>query len=57
MPEPPVAAFIELAPGWVCEVLSLSIQALDRSDKMDVYARAGIRTFGSSSQSREGVQR
>src|SRR5262249_9141538 len=43
MPEPPAAAFIELAPDWVCEVLSPSTQALDRSDKMDVYARERVR--------------
>jgi Uma2 family endonuclease len=30
-------------PDWVCEVLSPSTQALDRSDKMDVYAREGVR--------------
>ncbi|MCL2777087.1 MAG: Uma2 family endonuclease [Polyangiaceae bacterium] len=43
MPELPVTAFTRLAPDWVCEVLSPSTQALDRSGKMDVYAREGVR--------------
>ncbi len=42
MPQPPATAFIERAPDWACEVLSPSTQALDRSDKMDVYAREGV---------------
>lgn len=36
-------AFISLAPDWVCEVLSPSTQAIDRSDKMDVYRRESVR--------------
>ncbi|MCL2777085.1 MAG: Uma2 family endonuclease [Polyangiaceae bacterium] len=43
MPERPTTAFTRLAPDWVCEVLSPSTQALDRSGKMDVYAREGVR--------------
>jgi Uma2 family endonuclease len=39
---PREAAFISLAPDWICEVLSPSTQALDRSDKMDVYRREGV---------------
>ena len=35
-------ASIALAPDWVCEVLSPSTQALDRADKMVVYAREGV---------------
>ncbi len=42
MHEPPATAFIDLASDWVCEVLSPSTQALDRSDKMDVYARERV---------------
>lgn len=43
MPRVPMeAAFIALAPDWVCEVLSPRTQAFDRSDKMDVYAREGV---------------
>ena len=32
-----------LAPDWVCEVLSPSTQAIDRSDKMDIYARESVK--------------
>ena len=43
MPRVPLeSAFIELAPDWVCEVLSPSTRALDRSEKMDVFAREGV---------------
>jgi Uma2 family endonuclease len=43
MPEMPAAPFVELAPDWVCEVLSPSTEAEDRADKMPIYARAGVR--------------
>ena len=43
MPKLPMdAAFLVLAPDWLCEVLSPSSQAVDRGDKMDVYAREGV---------------
>jgi Uma2 family endonuclease len=42
MPEMPAAPFVELAPDWVCEVLSPSTEAEDRADKMPIYARAGV---------------
>ena len=42
MPELPKAAFLTLAPDWVCEVLSPSTSALDRGDKLKVYAREGV---------------
>ncbi len=35
-------AFITVRPDWVCEVLSASTEAVDRSDKMDIYAREGV---------------
>jgi Uma2 family endonuclease len=38
MPERPDSAAIELAPDWVCEVLSPSTAAIDRADKMPIYA-------------------
>jgi Uma2 family endonuclease len=38
MPEVPAAAAFELAPDWVCEVLSASTEATDRADKMPLYA-------------------
>lgn len=42
MPEIPDAPFLELAPDWVCEVLSPSTAALDRTRKMHHYAAAGV---------------
>ncbi len=43
MPAIPNAAFITLAPDWVCEVISPSTGRIDRSRKMGIYAREGIR--------------
>lgn len=43
MPELPHAAFLELAPDWVCEVSSPSTRRLDRGVKLGVYAREGVR--------------
>jgi Uma2 family endonuclease len=42
MPELPDAPFFELAPDWVCEVLSPSTAGFDRDVKLPVYARAGV---------------
>ena len=42
MPTLPETAFFTLAPDWVCEVVSASTEALDRSDKMDVYLRVRV---------------
>lgn len=36
------AAAFDLAPDWVCEVLSPSTSSLDRVRKMPVYAREGV---------------
>jgi Uma2 family endonuclease len=36
------SAFFDLAPDWVCEVLSAGTEAFDRVRKMRVYAREGI---------------
>lgn len=38
----PETAFIETAPDWVCEVLSPSTQAVDRTDKLAIYAAFGV---------------
>jgi Uma2 family endonuclease len=38
LPVVPDAAFISVAPDWVCEVLSPSTQRFDRTDKLTVYA-------------------
>jgi Uma2 family endonuclease len=42
MPEMPDAPFFELAPDWICEVLSPSTAAHDRDDKMPIYAETGV---------------
>jgi Uma2 family endonuclease len=43
MPKVPMdRASIDLPPDWVCEVLSPSTQAVDRADKMTVYARERV---------------
>lgn len=42
VPKLPNAPFLEQAPDWCCEVLSPSTRTLDRSGKMDVYAREGV---------------
>jgi len=38
----PETAGFELAPDWVCEVLSPRTAKTDRVDKMPIYARLGI---------------
>lgn len=43
MPIIPDAPFFEIAPDWLCEVLSPSTAAIDRTRKMRHYARAGVR--------------
>ena len=42
MPRLPKTAFFELAPDWVCEVLSPSTARIDRIKKRRIYAREGI---------------
>ncbi len=42
MPTLPETAFFPTSPGWVCEVISPSTARLDRGDKLEVYARAGV---------------
>jgi len=41
-PSDAAGAFITVVPNWVCEIVSPSTEAIDRSDKMDVYAREGV---------------
>ena len=43
MPELPETAWFELAPDWVCEILSPSTARVDRIIKMPIYAREGVR--------------
>ncbi len=42
MPESPTGAFSQLAPDWVCEVLSSSTARIDRVLKVALYAREGV---------------
>ncbi|MBI5482392.1 MAG: Uma2 family endonuclease [Deltaproteobacteria bacterium] len=42
MPELPDAPFLEVPPNWACEVLSPSTAALDRGEKMPLYAAQGV---------------
>lgn len=42
LPRLPEGAYFELPPDWVCEVLSPSTAALDRTQKMPIYAEFGV---------------
>jgi Uma2 family endonuclease len=42
MPSSPTEPAIEIAPDWVCEILSPSTARTDRVDKMPAYARHGV---------------
>ena len=42
MPEVPDAAAADIVPDWVCEILSPGTQAVDRADKMPIYAGLGV---------------
>ena len=41
LPALPHDAYLTLAPDWVCEVLSPSTEAIDRGQKLRIYAREG----------------
>jgi Uma2 family endonuclease len=43
VPEMPRTPAFELAPDWVCEVLWPATEAVDRTDKMVIYAREQVR--------------
>jgi Uma2 family endonuclease len=43
MPRIPDAPWLELAPDWLCETLSPSTARLDRTRKLTIYAREGVR--------------
>jgi Uma2 family endonuclease len=42
MPRLPETAWFELAPDWVCEVLSPDTRRIDLTDKRRLYAAAGV---------------
>jgi len=42
MPEVPDTAAFELAPDWLAEILSPSTEAIDRADKLPIYARERV---------------
>jgi Uma2 family endonuclease len=42
LPSVPAAAYLTLAPDWICEVLSTSTEALDRGKKLRIYGREGV---------------
>ena len=42
MPSMPQKAYIELAPDWICEILSDSTAARDRNEKRAVYGKIGV---------------
>jgi len=42
MPRLPGTAWIDVAPDWICEVLSPSTERYDRGDKRAIYADAGV---------------
>lgn len=42
LPELPDAAYLSLAPDWVCEVLSSSTRAIDLTDKRSIYHRERV---------------
>ena len=43
MPHPQEAAAFEISPDWVCEVLSPSTARVDRTAKLPIYAREGVK--------------
>jgi Uma2 family endonuclease len=42
MPELPETAFFTVTPNWVCEVISKSTEAIDRNEKLPLYAERGV---------------
>ncbi len=42
LPDLPQTAWFELAPDWVCEILSPATARLDRVAKSRIYAKAGV---------------
>lgn len=43
MPRLPETAWFDLAPDWLCEILSPSTARVDRVEKLPIYARWGVK--------------
>ena len=43
MPRLPEIAWFDLAPDWLCEILSPSTARVDRVEKLPIYARWGVK--------------
>jgi Uma2 family endonuclease len=43
MPQVPEGVEFRVPPDWVCEILSPSTERMDRTRKLPIYARAGVR--------------
>ncbi len=43
LPKLPETAWFDVAPDWICEVLSPSTQRYDRTDKLAIYAEYGVK--------------
>lgn len=58
LPAVPDAAFLTVAPDWVCEVISPSTERMDRTSKLAIYAREGVShtwLINPASQTLEGL--
>jgi Uma2 family endonuclease len=43
MPTLPETVLFELAPDWICEILSPSTARIDRVEKLPIYAANGVK--------------
>lgn len=43
MPKLPETAWFELAPDWICEILSPGTARFDRAEKLPIYAAQGVK--------------
>ena len=46
MTEPPDKAYLELAPDWICELISPSTEKYDKGEKRRIYAHYGVEHLG-----------
>jgi Uma2 family endonuclease len=45
MPYEPDTAWLDIAPDWICEMLSRSTEKYDRGEKKDIYRRNGVKHY------------